>query len=99
MKHIAVASVYYTKRTKAKDFIDHICEAYNVLLSKYGQGLHFIISGDLNRLDINPILALSPNLSQVVNIPTRTNPDATLDKIITSLSKCVPAAHQSPPSG
>ena len=35
VKHIAVASVYYTKQTKAKDFIDHICEAYNVLMSKY----------------------------------------------------------------
>ena len=87
VKHIAVASIYYTKRTKAKDFIDHICEAYNLLLSKYGQGLHFIISVDFNRLNINPILALSPNLFQVVDIPTRTNPDATLDKIITTLSK------------
>jgi hypothetical protein len=87
VKHIAVASVYYTKRTKAKDFTDHICEAYNMLLSKYGQGLHFIISGDFNRLNINPILALSPNLFQVVDIPTRMNPDATLDKIITTLSK------------
>ena len=33
VKCIAVASIYYTKRTKRKDFIDHICEAYNVLLS------------------------------------------------------------------
>ena len=87
VKHIAVASVYYTKRTKAKDFTDHICEAYNMLLSKYGQGLHFVISGDFNRLNINPILALSPNLFQVVDIPTRMNPDATLDKMITTLSK------------
>ena len=87
VKHIAVASVYYAKRTKRKDFIDHICEAYNVLLAKYGQGLHFIIAGDYNRLNIKSILDLSPNLSQVVDIPTRTNPDATLDKIITTLSK------------
>ena len=83
----AVASVYYTKKTKARDFIDHICEAYNILMSKYGQGLQFIISGDMNRLNINPILALSPNLVQVVGIPTRKNPDAILDKIITTLSK------------
>jgi hypothetical protein len=38
-----VASVYYAKRTKKKAFIDHICEAYNILLAKYGQGLQFII--------------------------------------------------------
>ena len=44
VKHIAVASVYYPKRTKKKDFIDHICESYNTLLAKYGQGLQFIIA-------------------------------------------------------
>lgn len=87
VKHIAVASIYYAKRTKRKDFVDHICEAYNVLSAKYGQGLHFIISGDFNRLNINPILNMSPSLKQVVSIPTRTNPEATLDKIITTLSK------------
>ena len=87
VKHIALASIYYAKRTKSKDIIDHICEAYNVLMAKYGEGLHFIIAGDYNRLNIKPILNLSPSLSQVVNIVTRTNPDATLDKIITTLSK------------
>ena len=87
VKHIAVASIYYAKRTKRKDFIDHICESYNLLLAKYGQGLHFIIAGDFNRLNINPILDLSPQLKQVVSIPTRTNPDATLNKIVTTLSK------------
>ena len=82
-----MASIYYAKRTKKKDFIDHICEAYNILMAKYGQGLHFILAGDYNKLNINPILDLSPTLSQVVHIPTRTNPDAILDKIISSLSK------------
>ena len=46
VKCIAVASVYYAKRTKRKDFVDHICEAYNVLLAKYGQDLQFILAGD-----------------------------------------------------
>ena len=58
VKHIAVASIYYAKRTKSKDIIDHICEAYNVLMAKYGEGLHFIIAGDYNRLNIKPILNL-----------------------------------------
>jgi hypothetical protein len=79
VKHIAVASIYYAKRTKRKDFVDHICEAYNVLSAKYGRGLHFIISGDFNRLNINPILNMSPLLKQVVSVPTRNNPEATLD--------------------
>ena len=38
-------------------------------------------------MNIKPILNLSPNLSQEVTIPTRTNPDAILDKIITTLGK------------
>ena len=58
-----------------------------MLLAKYGQGLHFIIAGDFNRLNINPILNMSPSLVQVVKVPTRMNPAATLDKIITTLSK------------
>jgi exonuclease III len=87
VKHIAVASVYYANRTKRKAFIDHICETYNLLLAKYGQGLHFIIAGDFNRLNINPILDLSSTLSQVVQIPTRRNPDVILDTIINTLSK------------
>ena len=98
VKHIAVAAIYYAKRTKRKDFVDHICEAYNVLLAKYGQGLHFIIAGDYNRLDIKPILNMSPSLSQLVTIPTRTNPDATLDKIISTLGKYyLPPPLASPP--
>ena len=56
-------------------------------MAKYGQGLQFIIAGDYNRLNIKPILELSSKLSQVVDFPTRHNPDATLDKIITSLKK------------
>ena len=97
VKYIAVASIYYAKRTKRKDFIDHICEAYNVLVAKYGQGLQFIIAGDFNKLNINPILDLSPSLSQVVQIPTRTNPDATLDKIITTLAKYYQSPTSLPP--
>ena len=33
VKHIAVASVYYAKRTKRKAIIDHICEAHNLCLA------------------------------------------------------------------
>ena len=77
--------------------MDHICEAYNILLAKYGQGLHFIISGDFNRLKVNPILDMSPTLKQVVQIPTRRNPEATLDKIITTLSKYYLSPSTMPP--
>ena len=89
IKHIAVGSIYYRgpKSTTKKELFDHIAETYNVLTAKYGSTLHFIIAGDTNRLNLSPILNLSPSLKQVVKVPTRLNPDAILDVIITTLSK------------
>ena len=86
IKRIAVASVYYSStQTRKSDFLDHISEAYHTLCAKYGSDLKFIISGDFNKLNVKPILNLSPDLRQVVKIVTRMNPDATLDLIITNL--------------
>ena len=48
--------------------------------------MKFIIAGDVNKLNIKPILNLSPDLKQVVKVFTRRNPEATLDVIITNLS-------------
>ena len=42
------------------------------------------MAGDFNDLKIKSILDISPNLKQVVTQPTRFNPPAILDKIITS---------------
>ena len=64
----------------------NIAESYNYLMAKYGSKLHFIIAGDTNRLNLSPILNLSPRFKQVVKTPTRLNPDAILDPIITTLS-------------
>ena len=85
VRNIAVASMYYTKATKRATFIDHICETFNILSAKYGPNLHFAVCGDMNRLNINPILSLSPALKQLITVPTRKNPDATLENIISTL--------------
>ena len=85
VKHIAVCSYYYTVKTKRSEFVDHVSEVFNLLSAKYGPGLHFILAGDTNRLNLKSILNLSPNLKQVVSVPTRNNPDAILDTIITTL--------------
>ena len=87
--HIAVCSIYYRgpKSTCKDDLFDHIGETYNYLMGKYGSKLHFIIAGDTNRLNLKPILNLSPRFKQVVKVPTRLNPDAILDPIITTLSE------------
>ena len=89
IKQIAVCSMYYRgpKSTKRKELFDHIAESYNLLLARYGSDLQFIIAGDTNRLNLSPILNLSPTLRQVVKVWTRLNPDAILDPIITSMSR------------
>ena len=68
---IACASVYYKPGSKSKsDLIDHIAEAYTILSTLYEKGLHFIIAGDTNELNLEPNLSLSPSLTQIVNKPT-----------------------------
>ena len=87
INHIVVASVYYSStQTSRVAFLDHISESYHALCSNYGSDLKFIIGGDVNRLNIKPILSLSAGLTQMVKVPTRKNPDAILDIIITNIS-------------
>ena len=89
VKYIAVGAIYYRgpKSTKKQELFDHISDTFHYLCSKYGSGIDFIIGGDTNRLNLSPILNLSPDLQQVVKVPTRLNPDRLLDPIITTLKK------------
>ena len=88
-KYIAVAAIYYRgpKSTKKQELFDHIAETFHFLSSKYGSSIQFIIAGDTNRLNLKPITNLSPNLEQLVKVPTRLNPDRVLDPIISTLGK------------
>ena len=91
IQKVACASVYCKPGSKQKtDLQDHIAEAFNVLSTKYQNGLHFIIAGDTNELNLTPILNLSPNLVQIVEKPTRLDPvtvvEKLLDPVITTLS-------------
>lgn len=70
---------------------------YQLLNKKFGKGLHWIIAGDYNELKIQRILDMSPSLKQVVTEPTRFNPPAILDQIITSLSYFYQAPEIQPP--
>ena len=88
VKKIAVASIYSKPNSVKKTLLlDHIAACYHLLNSKYQSGLFFILAGDTNELKLDSILNLSPNLKQVVDSPTRLNPDQILDPIITNLSK------------
>ena len=89
VKYIAVGSIYYRgpKSTTKQELFDHIADTFHYLCSKYGAGIDFLIAGDTNRLNLSPILNLSPDLQQVVKLPTRLNPDRILDPIITTMKK------------
>ena len=88
IQKIACCAVYCKPNSKKKTLLlDHISDAYNVLKTKFGRGLHFVITGDTNDWKLDSILSLDPNFSQIVKHWTRMNPPAILDPIIMTLSR------------
>ena len=86
---IACCAFYLQPGLKNRTLLlDHFSDAYNVLGAKYPNGLEFIIAGDANRLKLDAILNLNPKFSQIVRDPTRLNPPAILDPVITTLPNC-----------
>ena len=93
-----MGSVYCKPGSKKKTvLLNHIAEVYQLLNRKYKRGLHWMLAGDFNDLKIQPILDISPSLKQVVTQPTRFNPPAILDKIITSLHSHYQVPEVKPP--
>ena len=83
---IACCAFYLQPGSKNRTLLlDHFSDAYNVLGAKYPKGLEFIIAGDANRLKLDAILNLSPKFSQIVRDPTRLDPPAILDPVITTM--------------
>ena len=106
IQKIIVASIYSKPRSKKKSLLlDHIAQVYGQFSAKYKKGLHWILAGDTNDLNLNPILSLNTNFKQLVMNPTRMNPPRILDPIITSLSdfyqmpECLPPLDCDPDSG
>ena len=88
IQKIACCALYSKPNSKKKTLLlDHISDAYNVLKTKFGRGLHFVLAGDTNDLKLDSILSLDPNFSQIVQKWTRMDPPAILDPIIMTLSK------------
>ena len=85
IKKIVICSFYYPgPKSKVKTLLlDHISQSFHILNAKYGEGVHFIICGDANRLDLSSIIDLSPSMRQLVVAPTRGQ--VVLDPIISTL--------------
>jgi hypothetical protein len=87
IQKIACCALYSKPNSKKKSLLlDHISDAFNVLSTKYDRGLHFILAGDTNDLNLDSILSISPSLVQIVSDWTRMDPPAILDPIIMTLS-------------
>ena len=87
IQKIACCALYSKPDSRKKTLLlDHISDAFNILSTKYGRGLEFIIAGDTNDLNLDPILSLSPRCHQIVKDWTRMNPPALLDPILTTMS-------------
>ena len=105
IKKIILCSFYYPgPHSKTKTLLlDHLSQSFHLLTAKYGEGTHFIICSDANRLDLSSVLSLSPSMRQLVASPTRGQ--VILDPIITTLGKwyqnpvCLPALESDPGSG
>ena len=97
----------YIKKPNSKKkslLLDHINQAFNLISTKFGNGLHFIIAGDTNDLKLGNILNLTHNMRQLVNNVTRLDPPAMLDPIISTLGNfyqqpvCLPPLDPDPDS-
>ena len=60
---------------------------FHLLMSRFKEGLFFLICGDKNELNPQQILNLSPGFKQCVDRPTRLTPPQVLDVIITDLHR------------
>ena len=87
IQRIACCALYSKPDSRKKSLLlDHISDTFNILSTKYGRGLEFVISGETNDLNLDPILNLSPRFHQIVKDWTRMDPPAILDPILTTLS-------------
>ncbi len=83
VNRIAVCSLYVSPRSRKKaETCEFLTSSIHMLKSKY-DNLKFIIGGDINSLDIKPILDSAPSMKQVVDKPTHGN--RILDILITDL--------------
>ena len=84
VKKLIVASVYVSPKSKFKDeTVEHLIQTIHYLRSIHDNDVSFLIGGDLNKLDIQPVLDSYGALKQAISVPTRKS--ATLTNIITDI--------------
>ena len=87
IQKIACCAIYCKPNSNKKTLLlDHISDEYNILSTKYGRGLQFVLAGDTNDLKLDSILHLNPSFVQIVQEWTRLDPPAILDPIIMTMA-------------
>ena len=94
-KHVSNSSIiivgsFYSKPGSWKRgvLLDHIAEDFHLLSTKYKERLLWVIAGDKNEMKVGQILNLNSNFKQCIDQPTKLDPPAMLNPIITDLHKC-----------
>ena len=88
VKRIFVGCLYSKPNSRKKSILlDFIAETFHLLSSMYPDAISWIIAGDSNDLKLTEILNLNKDFKQCVQDPTRLQPPAILDIIITDISR------------
>ena len=81
---LAISSLYVSPASKFKTkTIDHVVQTIHFIRSQFDHDISFLLGGDLNHININPILQCYGALKQLVTEGTRDS--AILEFIITDL--------------
>ena len=91
IRKIVLGAKYVKPRIKNAT-VDHIANVHNVIQTRYGKGLQWILAGDTKDLKLGPIPRLNTKFQSIVSKPTRINiknpsKSSKLDIIITDLHK------------
>ena len=81
IKRVCICSVYIAPRSVMKsETMSHIIQTIHYIRSKYDNEVHFVIGGDVNKLDYSDVIDSYGALKQCVTVGTRK--EATLEIIL-----------------
>ena len=84
VKRVCIGSIYIAPRSEFKsETMSHIIQTIHYIRSKYDNQVHFIIGGDVNKVDYSDVIDSYGALKQCVTVGTRKQ--ATLEIILSDL--------------
>jgi len=85
IQRIAVAAIYVPPRSRKKaDITEYLMSSVHYIKSKFND-IKFLLGGDINNLDLTPVLDCYQELQQIVTTPTLNN--RILDVLVTDMKE------------